>query len=455
MKDQAKKKKVVSNDEFRLSIIQQQSGAIDIGSTLMMVSYADQNGAHHLFETSAYTDDLDQLARTLQTAGVQKVAMEATGVYWMPLYELLEQYAIEVTLVNPHHFKNVAGQKTDVKDCQWLHQLHAHGLLRASHIAPELYRELKDYIHERNILQKQKSDMLNRIQKLLTQMNIKVQHLISDIEGVSGLRLLRGIADGITDSEQLLSLIDIGKLKAEKTDLIRSLNGNYKKQYICILKNTLKSYDFLKTQMKEYEELIEDVLIKMVPVEGKYEVAKLKAKSSHVRKNQYTINVKEYLRLITGIDLTKIDGLDEISLLIIISITGIDMNKWPTANHFVSWLNLSPRPKKSGGKVIGHQKRFTKNQATQCFRLAAQSLWQNKGPLGQLFRRLSYQKGSKKAIKALARKLAVIFYSMLKNKREYEVNKLQIDSEKQTQIKIARLKKEAAKYGFILEKSVA
>ena len=131
------------------------------------------------------------------------------------------------------------------------------------------------------------------------------------------------------------------------------------------------------------------------------------------------------------------------------------MNKWPTGNHFASWLNLSPRPKKSGGKVIGYQQRFTKNEATQCFRLAAQSLWQNKGPLGQLFRRLSYQKGSKKAIKALARKLAVIFYSMLKNKREYEVNKLQIDSEKQTEIKIARLKKEASKYGLILEKSVA
>ena len=455
MKDRSKKKEFVSNDEFRLAIIQQQTGAIDVGSTMMMVSYADQNGDHHLLETSAYTEDLEGLALTLQAAGVQKVAMEATGVYWMAIYELLEHYAIEVTLVNPHHFKNVAGQKTDVKDCQWLHQLHAHGLLRASHIAPEQYRELRDYIHERNILQKQKSDTLNRIQKLLTQMNIKVQHLISDIEGVSGLRLLRGIADGINDAEQLLSLIDIGKLKADKTDLIRSLKGNYKKQYISILKNTLKSYDFLKTQMKEYEELIEEVLIKMLPNDGENEGSKIKGKTSHVRKNQYSINVKEYLRVITGIDLTKIDGLDEISILVIISVTGIDMKKWPTENHFASWLNLSPRPKKSGGKVIGYQQRFTKNQATQCFRLAAQSLWQNKGPLGHLFRRLSYQKGNKKAIKALARKLAVIFYCMLKNKREYEVNKLQIDTEKHKQIKIARLKKEAAKYGLIFENPAA
>jgi transposase len=455
MKDQTKKKGVVSNDEFRLAIIQHQSGAIDVGSTMMMVSYADKNGEHHLLETSAYTDDLEGLARTLQTAGVQYVAMEATGVYWMALYELLEHSAIEVTLVNPQHFKNVAGQKTDVKDCQWLHQLQAHGLLRPSHIAPEVYRELRDYIHERNILQKQKSDTLNRIQKLLTRMNIKVQHLISDIEGVSGMRLLRGIAEGINDAEELLSLIDVQRLKADKTDLVKSLKGNYKIQYICILKRTLKAYDFFKAQMREYEELIEEVLIKMLPKDVQHGDPKIRVKTSHVRKNQYSINVKDYLQHITGIDLTRIDGMDEISILEIISVTGLDMKKWPTENHFTSWLNLSPRPKKSGGKIIGYQQRFTKNQATQCFRLAAQTMWKNKGSLGQLYRRLAYQKGSKKAIKALARKLAVIFYCMLKNKTEYEVDKLQIDTEKHKLIKIARLKKEAAKYWLIFKESAA
>ena len=455
MKKQTKKKEVVSNDEFRLAIIHHQSGAIDVGSTMMMVSYADQNGEHHLLETSAYTDDLEGLAGTLQAAGVQKLAMEATGVYWMALYELLEHSAIEVTLVNPQHFKNVAGQKTDVKDCQWLHQLQAHGLLRPSHIAPEVYRELRDYIHERNILQKQKSDTLNRIQKLLTRMNIKVQHLISDIEGVSGMKLLRGIADGINNAEELLSLIDVHKLKADSADLAKSLKGNYKDQYISILKRTLQSYDFFRTQMREYEMLIEEVLKKMLPKDEQNKGAEIKKKTSHVRKNQYSINIKDYLQQIAGIDLTKIEGMDEISILEIISVTGLDMNKWPTENHFASWLNLSPRPKISGGKVIGYQKRFTKNQATQCFRMAAQTMWQNKGPLGHLYRRLSYQKGSKKAIKAVARKLAVIFYCMLKNKKEYEKNRLQIDAEKHDQMKIARLKKEAAKYGLIFKESAA
>jgi transposase len=455
MKTQTKHEAPITNEQFRLAIIHHQVGAIDVGSTMMMVSFSDAEGKYHLLEVSAYTDDLEKLAIILQTNGVEQVSMEATGVYWMALYELLEIRGIKVMLVNPQHFKNVAGQKTDVKDCQWLHQLHAHGLLRASHVAPEIYRELREYIHERNILQKQKSDTLNRIQRLLTQMNIKVQHLISDIEGVSGMKLLRGIAQGINDAEKLLSVIDVSKLKADKADLIKSLKGNYKKQYICILKNTLTSYDFFKTQMREYEILIEDVLKKMLPEDEHGNKAEIKDKTAHTRKNQYVINVKAYLQQIAGIDLTKIDGMDEINVLEIISITGLDMNKWPTANHFTSWLNLSPRPKKSGGKVIGYQKRFTNNQATQCFRLAAQTMWQNKGPLGHLYRKLSYQKGSKKAIKAVARKLAVIFYIMLKNKKEYEISKLQVDTDKQTQIKIARLKKEAAKFGLILQNAAA
>jgi len=450
MKGQTKQKEALSNEQLPLLIINQQAGAIDVGSTIMMVSYSDSKGQHHLIEACAYTDDLETLAATLQADGVEKVAMEATGVYWMVLYELLENHGIEVSLVNPKHFKNVDGQKTDVKDCQWLHQLHAHGLLRASHVAPEIYRELKSYILERNIFQKQKSDALNRIHKLLTQMNIKVQHLISDIEGVSGMCLLRGIANGISDVDELLSLIKIDKLKANRADLVKSLKGVYKKSYISILKNTLKAYDFFKSQMREYEILIEEVLKKMLPEDEQGNKVKVKEKTSYVRKNQYNINIKEYLRHITGIDLTMIDGLDEISILEIISVTGLDVNKWPTAGHFTSWLNLSPRPKISNGKIIGYQKRFTNNRATQCFRLAAQTMWQNKGPLGQLYRRLSYQKGSKKAIKAIARKLAVIFYNMLKNKTEYERSQLQIDTKKQTQNRIARLKKEAAKYGLIL-----
>ena len=448
-------KKLKKNQSLQLAVINPCCAAIDVGSMMMMVAYSDEQGNQYLLEVDAFTESLQTLATTLQQAGVTHVAMEATGVYWIVVYEILEQQGFQVTLVNAKHFKNVDAQKTDVKDCQWLHQLHANGLLRASHIAKEIYRELKSYLHERNILQKQKSDTLNRIHKLLTQMNIKVQHLISDIEGVSGMKLLRGIANGITDPVELLSLINADKLKAGKEDLIKSLQGIYKKQYVVILQNALKAYDFFKEQMRSYEILIEKVLKTMLPKDGDGNKPVIKNKTSYVRKNQYSINLKEYLKHIIGVDVIKIDGIDEISALEIISVTGLDMNKWPSAEHFVSWLTLSPRPKISGGKIIGHEKRFTNNKATQAFRMAAQSMWQNKGSLGHLYRRLSAQKGSKKANKAIARKLAVIFYHMVKNKTEYDKNKLQVNTERQRAKRISFLQKEAIKYGYVLQNAVA
>jgi len=448
-------KKTKPLQSLQLAIINPCSAAIDVGSMMMMVAYSDSNGNQNLLEVDAFTESLQALATTLQQAGVTHVAMEATGVYWIVVYEMLEQQGFKVTLVNAKHFKNVDAQKTDVKDCQWLHQLHAHGLLRASHIAQEVYRELKSYLHERNILQKQKSDTLNRIHKLLTQMNIKVQHLISDIEGVSGMKLLQGIAKGIREPEELLSLIDVSKLKADKGDLLKSLRGVYKKQYVIILQNALKAYNFFKEQMRNYETLIEDVLKAMLPVDAEGNKPIIENKKSYVRKNQYRINLKEYLKHIIGVDVTKIEGIDEISALEIISVTGLDMNKWPSAEHFASWLNLSPRPKKSGGKIIGYEKRFTNNKATQAFRMAAQSMWQNKGSLGYLYRRLSAQKGSKKANKAIARKLAVVFYHMVKNKTEYDKNKLQINTERQRAKRISFLQKEALKYGYVLQDAAA
>lgn len=436
---------------MQLAVINQNTAAIDVGSMLMMVSYSDAQGNQCLIETDGFTASIQELAKTLKQASVTHVAMEATGVYWMALYEVLEEHGLSVTLINPRHFKNVQAHKTDVKDCQWLHQLHAHGLLRASHIAPEIYRELKSYLHERNVLQQQKSDTLNRIHRVLTQMNIKMQHLISDIEGVSGMKLLRGIANGIDDPQTLLSLIDVSKLKASEEELKRSLKGMYKRQYVIILQHALKAYDFYKVEMKQYELLIEEVLKKMLPEDEQGNKVVVEKKKTLVRKNQYTINLKGYLKNILGIDATQIDGLEEITVLEIISVTGTDMSKWPSSDHFTSWLNLNPRPKKSGGKLLGHQKRFSHNIATQAFRMAAQTMWKNRGALGNLYRRLSAQKGAKKAIKAIARKIAVIFYHMVRNKTPYDKERLIANEGKHYKRKIDRLKRIAASYGLVLQ----
>jgi len=436
---------------LQLGIIHPAAAGIDVGSMKMMVSYSGPDEVPVVKEYDAYTSDLEQMVLDFKQAGITHVGMEATGVYWMSAFDMLDGQGFKVTLVNARHFKNVDGQKTDVKDCQWIHTLHAHGLLRASHIPEECYRELRTYIGERCNLQNEKSDTLNRIQKVLTQMNVKLQHIISDIEGVIGMQIIERIAEGVCSPEALLAGINTRPLKASSEDLHKSLQGIFKPYLVRVLAHHLASYRFYKKQMLSYEVEIEFLLNKMLPDEQKKDVKKISAKATKARKNQYHFNLKEYLHRIVGVDLTQIDGLDESSVLTIIGVVGLNMNKWATAEHFASWLNLAARPKITGGKVVGHQKRFTNNPATQAFRMAAQTMWQNKGVLGRLYRRLAHTKGSKKAIKAVARRLAIIFYHMVKRQSSYDPKLVALDEQKIKDNKIARLQKEAQKLGCRLE----
>lgn len=436
---------------LNLGVIYPYAAGLDVGSTTMMLSYPGESGVQTVREYDAYSEDLYQMAEDLQQAGVTHVGMEATGVYWMAVYEILEQKGFKVTLVNARHYKNVDGQKTDVKDCQWLQQLHAHGLLRSSHIASEQFRELRTYIHERGVFQENKSQTLNRIHKVLTQMNIKFQHEISDIEGVEGMKVLRKIAAGEQNVEVILQCINMKRLKKSTPESLRkSLEGLFKPHYITVLQKHLIAYDFYKEQMLGYEKLIEKVLQQLIAEHGN-DANSIETKTTKARKNEYHFNVGGYLSKLVSVDVAAIDGFDEITALKIIAVVGLDMNKWPTAEHFCSWLNLSPRPKISGGKIIGYQKRFTNNAATQAFRVAAQTMWQHKGSLGHLYRRLSATKGTKKAIKAVARKLAVIFYNMIKYKTNYDPTKVSVDEEKLKNRKLSRLRKEAQKMGYQID----
>lgn len=285
------------------------AAGIDVGSMSMYVSYQNAENVQTVKVFDAYTTDLNELAKEMQHAGVTHVAMEATSTYWMPLFEVLEKHGLNVTLINARHYKNVDGQKTDVKDCQWIQQLHAHGLLKPSHIAGEEYRELRTYIHERNVLQQPKSDTLNRIHKVLTQMNIKWQHVIRDVEGVEGMKVVRRLADGVTKTEDLLNGVKTERLKASKEVLQKSLEGLFKPHYQAVLKNHLVAYDFYKQQMLVYEQLIESILQKLLANKYRGKQVAIKEKTIKVRKNQYHFNLKTYLHQIAGVDLTEIDGL--------------------------------------------------------------------------------------------------------------------------------------------------
>jgi hypothetical protein len=342
--------------------------------------------------------------------------------------------------------------------------LHACGLLRNSHIAEDHFRELRHYIHERGVVQRQKSDTLNRIHRQLTLMNIKFQHLISDIEGVGGMKLLRAIASGISDPVQLLALLDLNRFKVSSEDLLKSLQGIYKEQFVNLLKMKLKEYDFYKEQMLAYDQLIENVLKNIVvdiPCEvlqeenQQGENKKKAQKSKYYRKNEYSFDVKGYLKQIFGIDLTNVSAFDEKMLLDIASVVGSDLSKWSSAEKFVDYLLLSPRRRKSGGKILGHEKRRVKNPATQAFRLAARTLWNSKTPLGNFYRRLSAKKGAATANKAVARKLARLFYTLVTKKVEYDDTLWAKQTEEQEKREVSKMKKIAEKLGFEVKRKAA
>jgi hypothetical protein len=445
-----------------LPVVNKHTAGIDVGSMLMSVAFTNSKEEELLFETSGYTNDLQELVSVLKNEGVTDVAMESTGPYWYNLYDLLERAEMEVTLINPGHYKTRAIQKTDIKDCQWIHQYHACGILRESHIATEDFRDLRDYIHERNKVQTQKSNTLNSIQYILTKMNVKLQHIISDIEGVGGMLLLNAIASGESNPKKLVAMINLSQYKSSEQDFLEALNGFYLPKFVNLLKMKLEEYEFYKSQMLRYETYIEEILIRMTPAkvsETPAEVSEQKKskpqKKKYVRKNQYNMDVKGYLQKILGVDLTKVEGLDEKVLMDIISVTGKDMSKWPTAQHFVSYLRLAPRPRISGGKKLGHENNSTANPATQGFYRGGHSLANSTGYFGNLYRSICIKKGKNTANKVIARKLAVLFYTLVKNQTPYDTTFRTEREKEMKEKKLAKIKKEADKLGYSLEKKSA
>ena len=435
-------------------VIHPNAVGIDIGSMEMKVSVYDDSGNQQVITVSAFTSDLQKLASKLKTEGHTQVAMEATGSYWIPLFDILEQEGLEVCLMNPKYYKNVKAKKTDVVDCQFIQQLHTYGLTSASFIPEDKIRQLRTYVRQRGSLEKQKASSLQLIGHAFTLMNVKLQHIISDIEGVTGMKIIRAIAEeGERDEKKLAAMRD-KQMKATEEQIAQSLRGHYRDEYIFMLQQSLKTFDFYKEQISECDKKIEEQLQQLLPAQQTTLTTDAqqpsRQKKTKVRKNQYPFDVKSYLKDITGIDLTAIDGLDENTILEIISEIGTDMTKWPTAQHFTSWLRLANNKKISGGRTVGYFYNKTDNRATIAFRLAAQSLHSSKTPFGALYRRLAVRKGSKVAIKAIARKLAVVFYTMLKNKAAYKKQSFDDYQIIQKNKLFEKLQKQASKLGLEL-----
>ena len=403
----------------------------------------------------SFTENLHQIADWLCAKGIESVAMESTGVYWVHLYNILEERGIEVLLVNARHLKNVPGRKTDVADCMWLQQLHSYGLLRGSFIPAKQLRELRSYVRQRDSLITRKGTQLNLIGKSLNLMNIKFGKVISDLEGVTGMQVIRAIAGGEKDPYALAALCSNKRLKATKREILLSLEGNYCKEHLFSLNLALNAYDFYRGQIEECELEIESVLQALTQEKGEDLCAEVQVKTRKARKNQYSFNVSEYLQGIFGVDLTRIPGLDEKSVLGIVSEVGTDLSKWKDHKHFTSWLGLAPYPKISGGKVLGHYRKKTNNRAGQMFRLCARTMHSNKGELGMFYRRLSHRKGKVMANKAVANKIARIFYNMVIRQEEYDPQRMVQQEAKRQARQLRKMQKMAEQMGLKLVKDSA
>ena len=418
------------------------AAGIDIGSTEHYVAVPEDRAVKNIRVFQTFTSDLYELGNWLKECKISTVAMESTGVYWIPLFQILEEMGFEVYLVNAHHVKNVPGRKTDVKDCQWLQELHTYGLLRASFQPESVVRQLRVFMRQRDMLIRYSSSHIQHIQKTLTLMNIKLSNVISDITGETGMGIIRDIVKGEHNPEELIKNCRRG-LKNPMDVIKKSLEGNYTEEHVFLLSQNLELYDFYKKKIEACEKEINKLLNTISLNNGSNKVSQ----DGNTHKLE-DLTTNDYLKKITGVDLLAVKGFNTNSLLAIISEVGLDMSKWQTVKHFTSWLGLSPNNKISGGKILHSGTKKTKSYASKAFRLCAQSLSKSHSYLGGFYRRLKSRLGAPKANVATARKLSIIFYTMLKNGIEYNDLGCDYFDERHKERSIKNLKKRAELLGY-------
>jgi transposase len=448
MKKETAKKGVVKMGTG-LPVFNFHAAGIDVGDTLHCVAISDGNGGHEVKTTSAFTCDLNEIVDYLQSNGITTAAMESTGVYWLPLYIMLEEAGIEPYLVNAKHAKNVTGRKKDDTDSIWIQKLHTCGLLQKSFQPDNEMRLLRSYTRQRKNLILLGADSVRRMQKALELMNIKVHTVISDILGKTGMKMVKAIIAGEREPQILSELCD-PRIKASPEEIIKSLQGIWKEEYLFMLEQAVENYEFHQKQIKSCEEKIKQQLIKQVAIIKEGDITSVegtpkKKSKAKARKNQFDFAISPYLVAITGVDLCKIPGISEVTALEFISEVGVDMTKWKSCKHFAAWKNLAPNTKITGGKIVSSKMMKKKNRAGQCLRQAASCLSNNKTPIGDYYRRMRARLGGKGAAIATANKLSRIIYTMLLNKTEYNPGIMVDNQEKIREEKIKNLEKQLAR----------
>ena len=388
--------------------LREKAAGIDIGSRKVFVSI-DGDEVRSFF---TFTEDFENLREYLVEHGIETVAMESTGVYWGILYEMLEEAGIDVWLVDGAQTKQVPGRKTDVKDCQWIRELHSYGLLNRCFVAESDVKELRIYQRLREDHIRSASMHINHMQKALIEMNIRLPEVLNQVHGVSGLAIIQAILNGERDKEKLLSLCDKRIIKTKGEEVLKSLNGRYTKSGLFALRQAFESYQFYQDQVSQCDTMLQEV-IKRISCGKPDQRSNVPRKP--VRHNKPDIDNlgTEMLKIFDGKDATSLSGITDYTWMQLLSETGTDLTRWETEKHFTSWLGLAPGQHTSG-KMKRTKSKKGKPKAGQIFRTIAQSLLTSKRiALGAFGRRLRSRKGSAIAIKAVARKLAILYWRIM------------------------------------------
>ena len=398
-----------------LERINPNAAGIDCGSAAHYVAVPADRDLTPVRAFPTFTTDLHRLADWLTACGVTTVAMESTGVYWIPLYEILEARGLAVVLVNARHVKNVPGRKSDVVDCQWLQELHSVGLLQGSFRPAAAIAALRALLRHRETLVESAATHVHRMQKALVQMNLQLPLVITDITGVTGLRIIRDIVAGQTDPHALAQHRDV-RCQASEADIIAALTGHYRPEHIFVLHQNLELFDMYHRQLAACDAAIEahraPLAAQAPPPATPLPAPRTKPKP---RDNAPRFDMRTPLHQLTGVDLSQIDAIGPYSALRLLAEIGTDMSRWPTAKHFTAWLTLAPQNKISGGRLLSAKTPPSANRAAGILRLSAMSLSRTETALGAFYRRVAYRVGKAKAITATARKLAILVYRTLKD----------------------------------------
>jgi transposase len=394
------------------------AAGIDIGARRIHVAVAAERDARPVREFQTFTQDLYALANWLESCGIRTVAMESTGVYWIPLFQILEARGLEVCLVNARHVKHVPGRKTDIADCQWLQYLHAVGLLTASFRPAQTICGVRSLLRHRESLIQAAAAHVHRMQKALDQMNLQLHHVISDITGLTGLAIIDAILGGERDAVKLATLRN-WRVKASAETITKALVGDYRPEHVFTLRQSLNAYRYYQQLVAECDVEIERHLTALPDAQPGVLSPPAPARRKP-RGNEPDFDLRAHLCRVFGVDLTTIPGIDVLTAHTLLTEVGPDLSKFPTADAFASWLGLCPDNRISGGKVLSVKTRRVKNRAALALRMSAQAVQGSRAALGGYYRRMRAKLGGPKAITATAHKLARVVYHLIATKQSYD-----------------------------------